>query len=193
MTALTEPLDIVADGAASPARLRFAVVASALLGCVYLFAVPTELQRWTPYAAVFLCVAAGHLALARALWRRASRGALLAGVWGNVTITGLYLLSRTVGLPFGPLRPLGRQPDGHAHHAEVAGGIGNGVPFLPQPLGGTRIETVAPLDLGVVAAQFVLVVILVSLLPASARRWTTNTMFACGLIFWGLRWNGVLG
>jgi hypothetical protein len=192
MTALTEPLDIVADGAASPPRLRVAVAASALLGCVYLFAVPTELQQWTPYAAVFLGIAAGHLALARALWRRPSSGALLAGVWGNLIVTGLYLVSRTVGLPFGPLRPLGRQPDGHAH-AEVAGGIGNGVPFLPQPLGGTRIETVAPLGLGVVAAQFVLVMILVSLLPASARRWTTNTMFVCGLIFWGLRWNGVLG
>ena len=179
--------------AVGAARLRVATGALAVLGLVYLFAVPTQLARWPLYAAVFIGIALCEIRVAIVLNRRPSTAALLAGIWGNLTVAGLYLLSRTVGLPFGPLRPLGKQPGGHSGaHAHVAGGVGNGVPFLPQPLGGTRIETVGVLDLAVVGVGFAVVVILVTLLPAASRRWTTNTMFACGLGFWMLGWLGVL-
>jgi hypothetical protein len=191
MAALPTPVELSTSGTAA-ARLRIAAAASAVLCFGYLLAVPTELARLPLYAALFLAIALGQGRLAVALLGRPGSAALLAGIWGNLTVAGLYLLSRTVGLPFGPLRPLGRQPGG-AHHAPVAGGVGNGVPFLPQPLGGTRIETVGALDLGVVAVQFAVVVVLVSLLPARACRWTTNTMCACGLAVWTLGWLGVLG
>lgn len=189
-------VEIAADAKSGPggARLRVAAAASGLLGCTFMFAVPAQVQRWPVYAVVFLAIAWGHALLAGALWDRPSPAALLAGIWGNLTVAALYLLSRTVGLPFGPLRPLGQQPGPSAAHlGSIAGGVGNGTAFLPQPLGGTRIETVGVPDLGVVGLGFAVVVILVSLLPAPTRRWTTNTMCACGLALWALRWLGVLG
>ena len=112
-------------------------------------------QIWWGYGALVAAIAIAGAAIAIALWLRPTTTVVYAAIAGTVTSTLLYVISRTVGFPFGP----GPSPSltftdplhgpGHAKYAEYSG----------------RAESVGLLDLGCLVAEIALVVLLVSMLP----------------------------
>jgi hypothetical protein len=89
---------------ASDAQLRRAAsLASAGAAAIHLGAAHAHFHEWGP-AGVFM-LASGIAQLAWAVWAAldARRPALwAAGVGGNLGIVGVWVVSRTAGLPFGP-------------------------------------------------------------------------------------------
>jgi hypothetical protein len=174
-------------GCATAARPRIAVVAAGIMllaAGIHVIVIPEHILHWWPAGAFFLVVAAGQARLSALLLRPLRPSILLSGVWGNLAVVGVYVWSRTTGLPFVPARHHGEAVSlGHAGH--VLGGVGNGVPVLPQPPA-SHAEGVGTLDLVVLAAELAVVALLVSLLPEALRRWTTNAMLACGVALWTL-------
>jgi hypothetical protein len=64
--------------------------------------VRAHLQEWRPSGITFLVLAGAELVLAVAMLIGASRPAYLLGIWVSQATILLWLLSRTVGIPFGP-------------------------------------------------------------------------------------------
>jgi MFS family permease len=54
------------------------------------------------YAAFFIALAATQLAWGAALYHHPRRGLLILGALASLCVVGLWILSRTVGLPLGP-------------------------------------------------------------------------------------------
>ena len=102
----------------------------------------------------------------------------------NTGLVYLYVLSRTVSLPFLPPHDAG-----HVERLPVAGAAGNGVPVFPQ----SSIEPVGILDMTCLLAELALIVMLVAFLPRSARRFTTDALMGLGLAAVAARAAGVLG
>jgi hypothetical protein len=173
----------VAHGAPAPARLtslRLAAGCAGVAALVHLAVLPEHAREWWLYGGFFLVVACSQLLLAALLLHGPSPRTVIAGIGGTVLLVYVYVGSRTVGLPL--------TPPAHTHtvaHLPTAGGVGNGVPVLPQQLD-PHVEQVGGLDLTALAAELVLVAVLVGLLPAAARRVTTNAMLAAGLLAWTL-------
>jgi hypothetical protein len=74
-------------------------------------AAPSHLAEWWAYGAFFVTAAIGQAAFAALVLVRRWTWLLLAGIAGNLAIVGLYVLSRTNGVPVGP----------HREHVEAAG------------------------------------------------------------------------
>lgn len=76
--------------------------------------VRAHLEEWRPSGITFLVLAGAEVVLAVAMLIGASRPAYLLGIWVSQATILLWLLSRTVGIPFGPEafvpEPVGR-PD----------------------------------------------------------------------------------
>lgn len=156
---------------------------SVLAGLIHLAVAPEHFHEATVVGAFFIVAGAGQLALAVALLRGLGTPALLLAVVANVGLVCLYVLSRTVALPFVP-------PHSEFHHLPVAGAAGNGVPIFP----GDRIETVGRLDLTCLVAELGLLVMLVAMLPGTkTRRVTTNALMGLGLAALAARVAGVIG
>ncbi len=86
---------------------------SAGAGLIHLMITPEHLEHWIGYGLFFLAAAAAQLIYPVLLIRQPGRGWLLAGIVGNGLIIGLYLVTRTIGIPFfGPdawrVEPIGR-------------------------------------------------------------------------------------
>ena len=101
---------------------RLEMTAAALsvgAGVVHATVVPEHLEEWWGYGAFFIVAAAAQIAFAVVLvvepWRRdwipnrppldharQQRWVYVAGVLGNVALIGLYIVSRTIGIPAGP-------------------------------------------------------------------------------------------
>ena len=95
---------------------RSAVLAALSLsvGLAHLGGVIQHLDVWWGYGAFFLATGLGQGALSAAvLWRPAPLVAL-AGILGNLAIVGMYVLTRTLGIPLGPHA-------GRAEDAELLG------------------------------------------------------------------------
>ena len=80
--------------------LYAAAVFSLLAALVHLWAMPEHFEEWWGYGMFFLVSAVAQGAYAAALLRWPSRPLLLLGVGGNLSIVALYLVTRTVGIPF---------------------------------------------------------------------------------------------
>src|SRR3954452_7782353 len=141
-------------------------VAALVAASVHLYVAPEHLREWWLYGAFFLSVAAAQAALAVLLLRGSGLLVALGGIWGNVAVIGIYVASRTTGLPLAP-------PGGHHGHHGVVGGLGSVVPFIPGAPN-PNIEAVGSLDLAALGAELIVVVALVTLLPTAVRRVTTN-------------------
>lgn len=82
-------------------------------GLVHGFAAPSHLEEWVGYGAFFLFTATAQVCYAVYLGIEApSRGTLWAGILGNAAIILLWLVTRTVGIPFfgpeaGEVEPIG--------------------------------------------------------------------------------------
>jgi hypothetical protein len=67
---------------------------------IHLWVIPEHFEEWWGYGGFFLVSAVAQGAYSAALLRRPRRPLLLLGIGGNVSIIVLYLLTRTVGVPF---------------------------------------------------------------------------------------------
>jgi hypothetical protein len=184
MTALTTSEPATARPAAHSSTLRrVGAEAAAFSAGIHLWVAPEHVREWWVYGAFFIGVAAAQALLAWLLLHRATVLVLLAGIWGNIVLVGVYVASRTVGLPLTPPHA------GHVthQHLPVAGGIGNGIPIYPGATTSGSVEAVGTLDLFALSAELVLVVVLVGMLPAGLRRVMTNVMLALGVAVWAVR------
>jgi hypothetical protein len=157
------------------------LAAGAAMGAaaIHAYVAPEHLREWWLYGGFFIGVTAVQLGLAWLVLRRPTVTILLAGIWGTVGLIGIYVASRTTGLPLGPAHS-------HSHrHALVAGDFTNGVPHLPG-VAGTRVEAIGAVDLAALGVELLLIVVLVGLLPSVARRTTTNLMMALAVAAWGI-------
>ncbi len=111
------PASNVLDYPVHPSRSKTTLYAAAafplLAGMIHLWAMPEHFEEWWGYGTFFLALALAQGLYGAALLRRPRRPLLLLlGVGGNLSVVALYLLTRTVGIPFfGP----------HAGEAEGVG------------------------------------------------------------------------
>src|SRR3954451_4809367 len=152
--------------------------AAAVAAAVHLYVAPEHLREWWLYGGFFVAVTVAQLLLAVLLLRGPRVRVVLLAIWGTVGLIGIYVISRTVGLPITP-------PADAAGHGLVAGAGGSGVPILPGALP-PGVEPVAALDLVALGAELVLLAVLVGMLPSALRRLTINLMLVAGVVGWGV-------
>ena len=170
-------------------RAQVAAGLSLLAGAIHLYFTPEHLQEWWVFGSFFVAVTVGQVVLAELVVLRPSTRTLLAGIWGNVAVIGVYLVSRTVGLPIGPPHGVHGADGPVVQHQPVAGGVGNGMPTMPgtESATATHPDVVGMLDLWALGLELVLVALLVTMLPQRHRRVTLNAFLVLGLLVWGTR------
>jgi hypothetical protein len=88
-------------GAAGRERTLYAAAALSLLaGLLHLWVTPEHFAEWWGYGAFFLVAAAAQILYVPIVLLWTTRIVLLGGIAGNLAIVVLYLLTRTVGIPF---------------------------------------------------------------------------------------------
>jgi hypothetical protein len=142
------------------------VIVAALLsvyaGALHLYVAPEHLRAWWGYGAFFLVVGVAQVALGALVVRRPGTWTSAAGIVGNVTVLAVYVLSRTRGVPVGPV---------HSEH---------------------RLERAGVLDLTAAVVEVGLIAVLVSLSTRRAGRIAVNVLLAAGMGLWALRLTGTL-
>ena len=81
---------------------RCAAVASVGAEVIHVAMSPTHWNDWMPSGVFFAAIAAFQLVWGLLAWWRANDLLLVAGVAANVGSAALWVMSRTVGAPFGP-------------------------------------------------------------------------------------------
>ncbi len=162
-------------------RLAGITLASVVAG-VHTVLIAQQASIWWGYGVLMAAIALGQAAVAIGLTLRPTPRVVSAAIAGTVTSTLLYIVSRTVGLPFGP------GPTNAARFTDPLHDAGH--PVYTNVTG--RAESVGLLDLGCLVAEVALVVLLVSMLPERRRRFATNVLCAAGAVLWALRWTGAL-
>ncbi len=82
-------------------------------GLIHVFAAPSHFEEWIGYGAFFLFAATAQVCYAVYLGIEVpNQRTLWAGIWGNGAIILLWLVTRTVGIPFfgpeaGEVEPIG--------------------------------------------------------------------------------------
>jgi hypothetical protein len=88
-------------GATGRERTLYAAAALSLLAAlIHLWVTPEHFEEWWGYGTFFLVTAAVQVLYAPLVLLLPTRMVLLLGIAGNLAIVGLYLLTRTVGIPF---------------------------------------------------------------------------------------------
>ncbi|MEJ7871774.1 MAG: hypothetical protein WKF67_05910 [Rubrobacteraceae bacterium] len=80
--------------------LYAAAVFSLLAALIHLWVMPEHFEEWWGYGAFFLAAAVAQGLYCAVLLRWPHRSLLLLGIGGNLSIIALYLLTRTIGIPF---------------------------------------------------------------------------------------------
>jgi len=76
-------------------------VAAALL---HFWVTPEHFEEWWGYGVFFLVAAAAQAVYSTVVLLRPGQGLFVAGIFGNVAIVVLYIVTRTAGVPlFGPM------------------------------------------------------------------------------------------
>lgn len=86
----------------STAPFAIAAVSSVLAGLIHYAVVPEHRSEWVGYAVFFTLLGAFQLIWAAAVWADRGRWLLGLGAVANAAAIFLWIISRTVGLPFGP-------------------------------------------------------------------------------------------
>jgi hypothetical protein len=106
-----------AGGAASRPVAWYAAPAAAILsvaaGYVHLAYTESHWEDWWAYGLFFLATGVGQLLFGPLILRWPRPGVIALGIAGNLAIVGMYVYSRTEGIPFGP----------HARVVEKAGAV----------------------------------------------------------------------
>ncbi|MCU1377126.1 MAG: hypothetical protein JWN29_109 [Acidimicrobiales bacterium] len=139
-----------------------AAVLSVYAGVLHLYVTPEHFREWWGYGVFFLGVTIAQVLFAFLVLRWPRTMTAVAGITGNLIVVGVYVLSRTNGVPVGP---------GHSRHGP---------------------EGVGVLDLTATAVEVILIAVLVSLMPPRIGRATVNVLLVAGLGLWALRLSGVL-
>jgi hypothetical protein len=92
------------ESPAVPATLWVAVVLSLAAALIHFAAGPEHFEESAQYGAFFVACAVAQLAWPAVAVLRPSRWMLWAGAAGNLAVAGLWLWTRTVGIPLGPER-----------------------------------------------------------------------------------------
>src|SRR3954468_7121620 len=93
------------------ARWVGAAAAAAAAG-VHLYVTPEHLREWWLYGGFFVAVTVAQALLPLLLLRAPGVWVVLLAVWGTVVLIGIYVVSRTAGLPVTP--PGGAVHAGHS-------------------------------------------------------------------------------
>jgi hypothetical protein len=100
------PLRVVAGHRTQSVRWSAAALTAALLslvaGWIHFAYVSSHWRDWWAYGAFFLASAAFQALFAPAMLKWPSRWTALVGIAGNLGIVGMYVMSRTYGIPMGP-------------------------------------------------------------------------------------------
>jgi hypothetical protein len=80
--------------------LYAAATLSLVAGLIHLWVTPEHFEEWWGYGAFFVVAAAAQILSVPIVLLLPTRIVLLLGIAGNLAIVGLYLLTRTVGIPF---------------------------------------------------------------------------------------------
>ena len=102
-------------GRSSARLLLYGAAALSLLAAfIHLWVMPGHFAEWWGYGTFFLLAAVAQTIYAAVLLRRPDPRLFAVGIVGNLAIIGLWVVTRTVGIPFfGP----------HAGEIETVGGI----------------------------------------------------------------------
>jgi len=102
ITIVQEPTTSASELPSWPART---VIASLLAGAavIHLAMVPAHAQEWVPLGVAFAASGWTQLVLAGLIVARSSRRLLHVGLVANVAFLAGWAISRTAGLPFGPM------------------------------------------------------------------------------------------
>ncbi|MEA2255920.1 MAG: hypothetical protein QOG35_1965 [Solirubrobacteraceae bacterium] len=92
---------------------RTAAVLSLAAAWIHLAYIESHWRDWWAYGAFFLVCGIAQAAFVPAILRWPQKPLVLVGIAGNLAIVGMYVVSRTVGVPMGP----------HARVAEAAGAV----------------------------------------------------------------------
>src|SRR5215212_7773969 len=88
-------------GAMGRERTLYAAAALSLLAAlVHLWVTPEHFEEWWGYGVFFVVAAAAQILYVPIVLLWPTRIVLFLGIAGNLAIVGLYLLTRTVGIPF---------------------------------------------------------------------------------------------
>jgi hypothetical protein len=83
--------------------IRIAAGLSLAAGVIHAIATVDHFSHYWVYGVVFMLMTYGQVLWGVALWRnRAGARALAIGAYANLAIVAAWLLSRTLGIPFGP-------------------------------------------------------------------------------------------
>ncbi len=111
------PVTAAAAGAVRRPVAWYAAIVAAFLsvgaGYVHLAYTQSHWEDWWAYGAFFLATGIGQLLYAPLVMKWPSRAMIAAGIAGNLAIVGMYVYSRTEGIPIGP----------HARVVEKAGAV----------------------------------------------------------------------
>jgi hypothetical protein len=111
-------------GATGRERTLYAAATLSLLaGLLHLWVTPEHFEEWWGYGAFFLVAGAAQILYVPIVVLWPTRIVLLAAIAGNLAIVGLYLLTRTVGIPF--FGPEAGEVEGFGF-VDVCHGIGAG-------------------------------------------------------------------
>ncbi len=84
-----------------PSKLVYVAAALSLVaGLIHAWAMPEHYREWWGYGTFFLVVASAQVFLSDALLYRPRRELFAVGVVGNLAVITLYVVTRTVGVPF---------------------------------------------------------------------------------------------
>lgn len=87
-------------------RNELVYVATALAGVAaftHLVIVPEHFAEWWGFGAFFLLLAVAQASYAAALVKWPRPSVFLLGIVGHVALLGIYIVTRTAGIPLGPL------------------------------------------------------------------------------------------
>lgn len=94
-------LGLMNTGVKRPGKMLYAAAALSLVaGIIHIWVMPGHYKEWWGYGAFFLVVAIAQVFLSDALLYRPRRPLFLAGIVGNLAVITLYVVTRTVGIPF---------------------------------------------------------------------------------------------
>jgi hypothetical protein len=146
-------------------RVDIAIASSVAAASAHLVAAPGHYVWWPASGLFFVALGIAQLAVAVALvYDVDDRRFVLASVWGTVGVIGVYLASRTVGLPMTPPVPF------HGTHW-IAG----------QAMVPNGAKYVGPLDVLTLAAEIVVVGAMLTMLPTRSKARTINALMTMGL------------
>jgi hypothetical protein len=87
----------------APERMVYSAALSFVAEAIHLWMAPEHYLEWLGYGVFFLAAAVFHGVLGAALLFRARRWVFFVGALGNLAIVLLWVYTRTVAVPLGPM------------------------------------------------------------------------------------------